>query len=262
MIIAAALKQVDTCELSPEESVKTNINGPENVINVIEKNINRISCNAVLMVSTDKACEPVNVYGMCKSVAERLVTSRSLFFDESRIKFVATRYGNVLDSRGSIIPLFKHQSLNCENITLTHEDMTRFVMTLDESVDLILTAIEQGKSGELWVPKLKSMKILDLAEIYAELSGKQIKNISLRPGEKLDESLICIAESPRARELDKHYVLSPSHTKVKGDLKFFSYDSSMDIMSKKDLYKYIKMLGHLDLDLTVHKGLSIDEIKK
>ena len=200
------------------------------------------------MVSTDKACEPVNIYGMCKATSERMVTSRSAFFDSKKIKFVATRYGNVLDSRGSIIPLFKYQANNGDFITLTHKKMTRFVMTLDESVDLILDAIEQGESGELWVPKLKSMKILDLAEIYAELANKEIKYISLRPGEKLDESLICTAESPRARDIGKYYALSPSHKKITGKLNFFHYKSNDDVMTKSELKSYLSSLGHLNLN--------------
>ena len=248
VIIAAALKQVDTCELSPEECIKTNIKGPCNVIRAIEKNISLLKCSTVVMVSTDKACEPVNIYGMSKATSEIMVTSRSSFFDNSKLKFIATRYGNVLDSRGSIIPLFKYQGRNSDNITLTHKNMTRFVMTLDESVDLILEAIKSGNSGEIWIPKLKAMKIIDLAEIYAELSGKDIKHISLRPGEKLDESLICTAESPRARDLGKYYALSPSHQKIKGNLNFFNYKSSDDLMTKEELKCYLEKLGHLDLD--------------
>ena len=248
IIIAAALKQVDTCELSPEECIKTNIDGPCNVIKAIEKNISFLNCKTVLMVSTDKACEPVNIYGMCKATSERMVTSRSAFFDNDKIKFIATRYGNVLDSRGSIIPLFKYQAKHNDCITLTHKDMTRFVMTLDESVDLILDAIESGKSGELWIPKLRSMRIFDLAQIYAEMSGKEIKYISLRPGEKLDESLISIPESPRARDLGKYYALTPSHQKISGELSFFNYKSSDDMMTKSDLKEYLHKLGHLNLD--------------
>jgi UDP-N-acetylglucosamine 4,6-dehydratase/5-epimerase len=248
IIIAAALKQVDTCELSPEECIKTNIDGPCNVIRAIERNINFLKCNTVLMVSTDKACEPVNIYGMCKATSERMITSRSSFYDHKKIKFIATRYGNVLDSRGSIIPLFKYQANHSEFITLTHKNMTRFIMTLDESVDLILAAIKNGVSGETWIPKLKAMSILDLASIYAEMSGKSIEYISLRPGEKMHESLICNAESPRARDVGEYYALTPSHQKLSGELNFFNYNSNDAIVSKADLKSYLKSLGHLKLD--------------
>ena len=140
VIIASALKQVDTCELSPEESIKTNIVGPKNVVNAVINNKKNLSCDTVLFVSTDKACEPVNVYGMSKAISERVVTSNEMFHDD--IRFLGVRYGNVLESRGSIIPLFKHQSLNSDCLTVTHKDMTRFLMTLDQSVDLILTTLE------------------------------------------------------------------------------------------------------------------------
>ena len=168
VLMASALKQVDTCELSPFESVQTNILGINNIVDVVEKNVNSLTdTESVLMISTDKACAPTNVYGMCKSVAERLVLIKSK--DIKSVKFAAVRYGNVLDSRGSILPLFKHQVQTQEFLTVTHEDMTRFIMTLDDSVNLILTTLERSSHGETWIPKLKAMKIQDLAEIYRDV---------------------------------------------------------------------------------------------
>ena len=262
IIIAAALKQVDTCELAPEESIKTNILGPKNVVKVIEKNASRLSCSTVVMVSTDKACEPINVYGMCKAISERVVTSQSLNFQKEKIRFIGTRYGNVLDSRGSIIPLFKYQSLNNDSITITDERMTRYVMTLDESVDLILKAVNVAESGQLLIPKLKSMKIKDLAEIYSELSGKPISVVGIRPGEKIHEKLVCEAESLRAIDIGDHYVLESSTQKpsVK-DAKIFEYSSENDLITKEELKSYLYKLGHLDLKLEKYVGHSIEEIK-
>lgn len=261
IIIAAALKQVDTCELAPEESIKTNILGPKNVVKVIERNIERLKCSTVLMVSTDKACEPINVYGMCKSISERIVTSKALNFDKSKIRFIGTRYGNVLDSRGSIIPLFKYQSLNNENITITDERMTRYVMTLDESVDLIIKAVEMAETGEILIPKLNSMRIKDVAEIYSEISGKPISVIGIRPGEKIHEKLVCEAESLRARDIGSHYILESSISTVRRDSSdMFDYSSNDDVLSKEELREYLFGLGHLDLNLEKYLGINIEEI--
>ena len=261
IIIAAALKQVDTCELAPSESIKTNINGPQNVVKVINKNLKNISCETVLMVSTDKACEPVNVYGMCKSISERVVTSQSQHYDSKRIKFIGTRYGNVLDSRGSIIPLFKYQAKNNDYITITDDRMTRFVMTLDESVDLIINAVKIANSGEILIPKLKAMKIKDLAKIYSELSNKSVKSIGIRPGEKIDEKLICKAESLRVVDIGDYYVLKPAHEKIiNKNVNIFDYTSSDDILSIDNLKTYLGSLGHLDLNFEKHMGKIIEEI--
>ncbi len=165
IIVAAALKQVDTCELSPSESIQTNLLGTQNVIEVVNEGACLTTQN-VLFVSTDKACSPVNVYGMCKATSERVVSSQART-GRPGVRFLCTRYGNVLESRGSIIPLFKYQAEKNECLTVTDPSMTRFVMTLDDSVDLILTALENGASGETWIPRLPAMKIGDLAEIFS-----------------------------------------------------------------------------------------------
>tara|TARA_R110002020_G_scaffold191209_10_gene391040 strand:- start:907 stop:1971 length:1065 start_codon:yes stop_codon:yes gene_type:complete len=261
IIIAAALKQVDTCELSPEESIKTNIVGPQNVIKVIERNLNNLSCNTVLMVSSDKACEPVNVYGMCKSISERVVTSQSSNTNNKKIKFIGTRYGNVLDSRGSIIPLFKYQSENHDSITITDKRMTRFVMTLDESVDLILKAIKILESGEMLIPKLKAMKISDLAKIFARKSGKSVKTIGVRPGEKIDEKLISSVESLRIKDIGNYYILEPSYKKLDlTEFNMFEYTSSGDLLEIEELEEYLNSLGYLELSVDNYVGNQIEDI--
>lgn len=262
IIIAAALKQVDTCELSPRESILTNLEGTQNVIDSVVE-IDKMGAKApttVLFVSTDKACSPVNVYGMCKAISERYVTSQSA--DSSLTpRFLAVRYGNVLESRGSIIPLFKYQAEHADAFTVTHPDMTRFLMTLDDSVNLINAAITRGQSGTIWIPRLKSMRVNDLAEIFSEIYGKPIKYIGLRPGEKMDEALLNESESVRTYEKEQFYVIDPAYVSVLNPRKMFEYTSADDVMSKQELYEYLKQLGILDKTLEQFEGKSIEEIR-
>src|SRR3990167_1115345 len=161
IIIAAALKQVDTCELSPSESILTNLIGTQNVVDAVNGSFldrNGLGVEEVLFVSTDKACSPVNVYGMCKAISERVVTSQAQT-GKPGVRFLAVRYGNVLESRGSIVPLFKYQGMHGTQLTVTDPNMTRFLMTLDDSVDLIEKTLLYGQSGETWIPRLPSMKV-------------------------------------------------------------------------------------------------------
>lgn len=260
IIVAAALKQVDICELDPKESILTNIAGTQNVLDAAENfeiTTNKIS--TVLFVSTDKACSPINVYGMCKSISERLVTSFSMK-KHLRSKFACVRYGNVLESRGSIIPLFKYQAKNSDFFTVTDPAMTRFVMTLDQSVDLIIDAIENSQSGEIFVPKLKSMKIGDLAEIFSNFYKKDIKIIGLRPGEKINESLINCEESSRSSFSGERYIIN--HSMSESSEKYFEYTSNQDILSKKDLENYLISLNIFEMELSSFVGKTIEEIKK
>ncbi len=261
IIIAAALKQVETCELSPMESVATNILGTQNVISAIKNcDHKKSSLEKVLFVSTDKSCSPVNVYGMCKAISERIVTSASIPLSKSKkdIKFLCTRYGNVLESRGSIVPLFRYQAEFNEFLTITDPNMTRYLMTLDDSVDLIETTLENGKSGETWIPKLPSMKIGDLAELYSEKWNKQIKIIGLRPGEKKHEDLVNESESVRTADIKTHYVIDPAFKQGKN--KRFTYSSNDNVLSKLELHEYLTKLKIFDKDLNEFKGSSIEEI--
>jgi UDP-N-acetylglucosamine 4,6-dehydratase len=262
IIIAAALKQVDTCELSPYESIQTNLLGTQNIIDVVNDPVMGVAwghIDAVLFVSTDKACSPVNVYGMCKATSERVVTSQAKT-GIAGIKYLAVRYGNVMESRGSIIPLFKYQGMHGTQLTVTDPEMTRFLMTLDDSVDLIQAAITKGKSGETWIPRLPSMKVGDLARIFAEKYDKPIKLIGLRPGEKKHEDLINESESIRTRVTDDglHYVIGPAFNAGSGQP--FTYTSADDVMDPDKLRKHLDSLGIIDAALTKFKGLSIEEI--
>lgn len=260
VIIASALKQVDTCELSPYESVQTNILGIRNVVDAVTHQADRLTdLDAVLMVSTDKACAPANVYGMCKAVAERLVTSSCIAMERPR--FVGVRYGNVLESRGSIIPLFRHQGEFQSGFTVTHPEMTRFIMTLDQSIDLIVSTILGAKSGEMWLPKLKSMKIMDLAEIFSERYKKPIEITGIRPGEKLHEDLISRPESVRVRDEAGFYKMSPAHSDIPLDAKIFDYASDQDVLSKQELADYLDQLGIFTRSMDQFLGREIEEIK-
>lgn len=256
IIIAAALKQVDTCELSPNESVTTNLVGTQNVIHAVNE-LEPSQLSAVLFVSTDKACSPVNVYGMCKAVSERIVTSQ-VRTGIKNVRYLAVRYGNVLESRGSIIPLFKHQAANSDFLTVTDPNMTRFMMTLDDSVDLINDALEHGASGTTLIPKLPAMRIGDLAQIFSERTRKPIKIIGLRPGEKAHEDLINESESVRTTKFEKHFVIAPAY--IAGSGNRFTYSSADDVMSKEQLLRRLSELGIIDKPINEFTGLSIEEI--
>jgi FlaA1/EpsC-like NDP-sugar epimerase len=259
VIIAAALKQVDTCEMIPYESIQTNVLGIEKVIAAVSRQADRLAqLDAVVMVSTDKACAPTNVYGMCKALAERMITSQSLALERPR--FIGVRYGNVLESRGSIIPLFKWQAASNHCFTVTHPEMTRFVMTLDESIELIVACVKGAASGEIWLPRLRAMKIIDLAQIFSERYGKPIELIGLRPGEKLHEELISEAESVRATFDGVYYRMAPAHTVLLENPKIFSNKSDGDVYERKDLVGYLEGLGIFERSLSEFVGREIEEI--
>lgn len=259
IIIAAALKQVDTCELSPGESVLTNLIGTQNVIDAVADV--QHPPKAVLFVSTDKACSPVNVYGMCKAISERVVTSQALTGVQG-VKYLVVRYGNVLESRGSIIPLFKHQAEKGEFLTVTDPEMTRYVMTLDDSVNLIQKALRYGESGETWIPCLPAMKIGDLADVFSKRYNKPVKVIGLRPGEKKHEDLVNESESVRTKKVSPpvgfNYIIDPAFKAGAGTR--FTYSSSDDVMDRAALEQYLNQLGILDKPLNEFKGLAIEEI--
>jgi FlaA1/EpsC-like NDP-sugar epimerase len=259
VIIAAALKQVDTCELTPHESVQTNILGIKNVIDAVNRQVDRLAdLETVLMVSTDKACAPTNVYGMCKAIAERLVTSQSANF--TRPRFVGVRYGNVLESRGSIIPLFRWQAEHNASLTVTHPEMTRFVMTLDQSIDLIIAAAKTAKSGEILLPRLHAMRILDLAEIFSARFNKPIEIVGMRPGEKLHEALISEPESVRVAFDGTYYHMAPAHSSVALDAKIFKNESNDDVLSPEALGDYLDSLGIFSKSIDDFVGRQIEEI--
>ena len=242
IVIMAALKHIDRCEYAIEECVKTNFNGTMNVLNAIEKNMDRLSLKCVVFVSTDKACEPTNVYGMAKALSESAMIEKSLYI--KGCKFVNIRYGNVLNSRGSIIPILheKGQDPMVSEFTLTHKDMTRFVMTLEQSVALIEHAILYAESGDTVIPELISMNLMDLMTIFSEKYGKPVTVTGLRPGEKLLESLISETQSMRLVQGPDgyQYIKPPYKNIITSDVK--NYNSKLNPLDKEELIEYMTRL--------------------
>ncbi|MFH1894722.1 MAG: UDP-N-acetylglucosamine 4,6-dehydratase (inverting) [Patescibacteria group bacterium] len=203
LVHAAALKHVPICEYNPIEAVKTNIDG---TINVIDAAIDSFVERAII-ISTDKAVYPVNLYGATKMVAEKLfIQANSYVGGQRKTIFGAARYGNVIGSSGSVIPLFKEQKKNGE-ITITDARMTRFWVTLEEGIRFVIKCIEAMKGGEVFIPKISSMKIVDLAEVMAPSTGRKI--IGIRPGEKLHEILLTKEEAKHAKEFADYFVIEP-----------------------------------------------------
>ncbi len=202
VIHTAAMKHVPFCEENPEEAVKTNIDGARNIINAaIDNDVKR-----VLFVSSDKASSPSNLYGATKFVSEKLFNHANKYTEEGGPRFSCVRLGNVLGSRGSIIPLFKEQSKS-GTIKVTDKDMTRFFMTPKQASELILTGIEMMNGAEIFIPKLKNTSILELAKQVAP--DAKVEFIGARPGEKLDEDFISPVEEKNTLELEDRYVILP-----------------------------------------------------
>lgn len=204
VIHAAALKQVPSCEYNPIEAVLTNIMGAKNIIET------GLDCGVkkVLALGTDKAVSPVNLYGATKLVAEKLFVQANAYSGEGPTKFSCVRYGNVMGSRGSVIPLFLKQRKDGV-VSITDPRMTRFWLTLDQAVEFVIQSIERMCGGEVFVPKIPSMKILDLAKALAPECDH--KFIGIRPGEKIHETLITEDESRKALEFEDYFIIPPEH---------------------------------------------------
>jgi UDP-N-acetylglucosamine 4,6-dehydratase/5-epimerase len=216
---AAALKQVPSCEFYPMEAVRTNVMGTENVLNAaIAQKVSR-----VVVLSTDKAVYPINAMGISKAMAEKVMVAKSRMQDEGETILCATRYGNVMASRGSVIPLFVEQLKSNKEITITDPSMTRFLMSLEDSVDLVLHAFTHAKQGDIFVQKAPASTIADLAEALKELFKKNnsIKVIGTRHGEKLYESLISREEMAHAEDMGRYYRI-PADNRDLNYAKFFS----------------------------------------
>lgn len=233
---AAALKQVPTCEYFPYEAVRTNISGPENIVRAIrELNLN---VETVVGISTDKAAKPVNVMGMTKALQERIFARANLYTDDTR--FVIVRYGNVLASRGSVIPLFHEQIKSGGPLTITDPEMTRFLLSLDDAVDLIFKAIKTGKSGETYIPKVPAARMVDVAD--ALINGRDIQTVvtGIRPGEKLHEILVSEEEGLRTFQRGDNYVIAPILPELQqkdfnGPFLKREYGSNDDLMSPEQV---------------------------
>ena len=202
VIHAAAIKQVDTAEYNPSECVKTNINGAENIIHAA------LHCGVsdVVALSTDKACAPINLYGATKLVSDKLFTAANNIRGHKDIKFSVVRYGNVMGSRGSVIPFFLKKREE-GHLPITSNEMTRFNITLEAGVDVVLFALERHLGGEIFVPKIPSYRILDVAEAIAPNCKQTI--IGLRPGEKIHEEMITDTDALNTIDLGKYYAILP-----------------------------------------------------
>lgn len=204
VVHAAALKQVPACEYNPMEAVKTNILGSSNVIEAALD----VGVKKIVALSTDKAVNPINLYGATKLVGEKLFIQSNTYAAGSETRFSCVRYGNVVGSRGSVIPLFIKQLGEGNKLTITDERMTRFWLSLEQGVHFVIRAVEQMHGGEVFVPKIPSMKIMDLARAVAPQA--EIEIIGIRPGEKLHEVLIHEDEARAAVELEDMFVIQPA----------------------------------------------------
>jgi len=228
---AAALKQVPSCEFFPIEAVKTNILGTENVLSAAEQ----YGVKKTIILSTDKAAYPINAMGMTKALMEKVMIAKSRNLDVSKAIFCGTRYGNVMASRGSVIPLFIDQIKNNKPITLTSGQMTRFMMTLDHAVELVLFAFKKGNNGDLFVQKSPAATIKTLAEALKELynSSAEVDEIGIRHGEKMYETLVTKEEMMKAEDLGNYFRVSADNR----DLNYEKYFSK-GIDNNKKLEEY------------------------
>jgi UDP-glucose 4-epimerase len=203
---AAALKQVPSCEYFPFEAVQTNIYGAQNVVRAIREN--RLPIETVVGISTDKACKPINVMGMTKALQERILIEANL--DCADTNFVCVRYGNVIASRGSIVPLFVEQVRNRQPLTITLKEMTRFLLSLDKAVDTVFAAIEHGERGETFIPRVASARMTDVARVLMGREELPMVFTGIRPGEKVHEIMVSEEECFRTIERGDYYAIMPT----------------------------------------------------
>ncbi|MCK4550591.1 MAG: SDR family NAD(P)-dependent oxidoreductase [Candidatus Aenigmarchaeota archaeon] len=249
VIHAAALKRIDMLEYNVQESIKTNIEGTINVVNACLRN----NVEKAVFISTDKACSPINSYGACKFLGERIFVESNYNKGNARTAFVAARYGNVLASTGSIIPFFIEKITNKEKLTLTDNRMTRFFLSVERAVDEVINALQYGVGGEIFIPKLKSLKITDLLEVLQEIYGPTgIETIGIRPGEKIDEYLINEDEITRTYDFKESYIIlsqiakyqnvnySYLKNKKRPAIKIYSSGDKNNLLTKKEIPKILK----------------------
>jgi len=233
---AAALKQVPTCEYFPFEAVTTNIAGPENIVRAIQEH--ELPVETVIGISTDKACKPVNVMGMTKAIQERVFIQANMRCPNTR--FVCVRYGNVLASRGSVIPLFHDQIRGGGPVTITTTDMTRFLLSLDQAVDTVFAALSEARRGETYIPRVPSALVVDIAESL--IGGRPIKTevTGIRPGEKVHEILVSEEECHRTVDRGPYYAILPMLLELRDgqpvpEVLAREYSSADDVMGRAAL---------------------------
>lgn len=227
---AAALKQVPSCEFFPMEAVKTNIIGTDNVLSVAE----RYNVKKVIVLSTDKAAYPINAMGMSKALMEKVMVARSRNLNDEKSIFCGTRYGNVMASRGSVIPLFIQQIKNGEQLTITDPNMTRFMMTLEDAVDLVIYAFENGNQGDIFVQKAPACTIEVLAKALIELynSNSTIKIIGTRHGEKVYETLVNREDMIKAEDCGNYYRIPADNRNLNYEQYFSEGDINVSLLEE------------------------------
>ena len=233
---AAALKQVPSCEYFPFEAVQTNVIGAENIVRAIREH--RLPVETVVGVSTDKACKPVNVMGMTKAVQERLFVRANL--DGGETRYVCVRYGNVLASRGSVIPLFHEQIKRGGPVTITTTDMTRFLLSLEQAVDTVFAAVREGRRGETYIPRVPSARVTDVAAALIRDRKIEIVVTGIRPGEKVHEILVSEEEAFRTEARGAYYVIRPMLPELLDGEEIESplgreYSSADDLMTREQV---------------------------
>jgi FlaA1/EpsC-like NDP-sugar epimerase len=247
VINAAALKQVPACEYFPVQAVMTNCLGPANIVRAIEEN--GYPVKTVVAISTDKACKPVNVMGMTKSIQERIITTANILNPQTR--FICVRYGNVLASRGSVIPLFHEQIRNGGPVTITVPEMTRFLLSLNQAVDTVFTALREARRGETYVPNAPATSIINIAQALIGNRPVEIKVTGIRPGEKIDEIMVSEEEAYHCVKRGDYYAILPMlpelHVEEEPVIKalkkeFSSADKVLDLDQTIELLKRNKLM--------------------
>ena len=250
VVNAAALKQVPVCEYFPYQAVLTNCSGVANIVRAIEEN--RYPVETVIAISTDKACKPVNVMGMTKSIQERIIIAANILNPQTR--FICVRYGNVLASRGSVIPLFHDQIRNGGPVTVTVPEMTRFLLSLDQAVDTVFTALKEAGRGETYVPGAPSSSVINIAKALIEERDIEIKITGIRPGEKMHEIMVSEEEANHCVKRGDYYAILPMLPELRQNGKEEPNALSKEFSSEDTVLNYIETLN-----LIKQHNLMIDE---
>ncbi|HXH61708.1 MAG TPA: polysaccharide biosynthesis protein [Fimbriimonadaceae bacterium] len=243
IVNASALKQVPTCELFPDEAVKTNVLGAQNIVRAIRDT--KAPVQQLIGISTDKACKPINVMGMSKAIMERIFIQANIECPNTQFNLV--RYGNVIASRGSVVPLFQQQIANGGPVTITTRDMTRFLLSLDRAVDTVFEAMRTGRRGETYVPFVESARIVDVATALIDGRDVPVLVTGIRPGEKIHEIMVSEEERYRTIQRGDYYVIQPMLQELDPELpdvplesEYSSQEVTLDVPAIKQMLASIE----------------------